>query len=211
MIDSISTTTQSTQTTTSSGSSDLDQAAFLRLMTAELQNQDPDSPMDSQAMLDQFATLSNVQAISGLNTMFSNYLSSQDSQSTFSASNMIGREVSVISGNYSDVQDELKGSIEPPAGVSEVTVSVKDKLGQVIDTKVIDTSGTDVSFPFEFSGVGSGDLEVEATYSDGGVEQSVDIVQPSLVKSVRFEDGQTLLQLASGKYATLDDIRTITG
>lgn len=211
MIDSISTTTQSTQTTTSSGSSDLDQAAFLRLMTAELQNQDPDSPMDSQAMLDQFATLSNVQAISGLNTMFSNYLSSQDSQSTFSASNMIGREVSVISGNYSDVQGELEGSIEPPAGVSEVTVSVKDKLGQVIDTKVIDTSGTDVSFPFEFSGVGSGDLEVEATYSDGGVEQSVDIVQPSLVKSVRFEDGQTLLQLASGKYATLDDIRTITG
>lgn len=211
MIDSISTATQSTQTNSSSGSSDLDQAAFLRLMTAELQNQDPDSPMDSQAMLDQFATLSNVQAISGLNTMFSNYLSSQDSNSTFTASNMIGKEVSVISGNYSDVQGELRGAIEPPAGVSEVTVSVKDKLGQIIDKQVIDTSGTDVSFPFEFNGVGSGDLTVEATYSDGGVEQSVDVVQPSKVKSVRFEDGQTLLQLASGKFATLDDIRTITG
>src|SRR5579863_720178 len=44
---------------------------FLTLMLAQLKNQDPTSPVDSNTFLTQLAQLSEVQGISSLNTNFS--------------------------------------------------------------------------------------------------------------------------------------------
>ena len=46
----------------------LDQAAFLRLMTAQLQNQDPTDPVDNQAFVAQTAQFSSLAGITELNT-----------------------------------------------------------------------------------------------------------------------------------------------
>lgn len=210
MINSISAYSQTGAAQTQAPDNELGQADFLQLLTAELQNQDPDSPMDSQAMLDQFATLSNVQAITGLNSMMGDYLAKQDSKATFDAASMIGKEVSVVSGQYANVNGALAGAVEPPVGVGEVLVQVKDKLGQVVSEQKIDTSSSDVTFAFSFDDVGQGDLTVEASYIEGGVTQHVDVVQSSTVSSVRLENGEMLFKLDSGKYALLGDIRTIS-
>ena len=46
----------------------LDQTAFLRLMTTQLQEQDPVDPVDNQAMVAQMAQFSSVAGISEMNT-----------------------------------------------------------------------------------------------------------------------------------------------
>lgn len=46
----------------------LDQAAFLRLMTTQLKEQDPFNPVDNQAMVAQMAQFSSVAGISEMNT-----------------------------------------------------------------------------------------------------------------------------------------------
>lgn len=46
----------------------LDQAAFLRLMTAQLSFQDPTAPVDNQAMVAQLAQFSSVAGISESNS-----------------------------------------------------------------------------------------------------------------------------------------------
>ena len=46
----------------------LDQTAFLRLMTTQLKEQDPFDPVDNQAMVAQMAQFSSVAGISEMNT-----------------------------------------------------------------------------------------------------------------------------------------------
>lgn len=51
-----------------SANSQLDQTAFLRLMTTQLKEQDPFDPVDNQAMVAQMAQFSSVAGISEMNT-----------------------------------------------------------------------------------------------------------------------------------------------
>ena len=68
------TTSSSTSASGATGGLSLGGTDFLTLMLAQLQNQDPTSPIDSNAFLTQLAQLSEVQGIQSLNTSFSNSL-----------------------------------------------------------------------------------------------------------------------------------------
>ncbi|MEK6638118.1 MAG: flagellar hook capping FlgD N-terminal domain-containing protein [Pseudomonadota bacterium] len=63
-----STTTAGVTTSAARSNQALDQAAFLRLMTAQLSFQDPTKPLDNQAMVAQLAQFSSVAGISETNT-----------------------------------------------------------------------------------------------------------------------------------------------
>ena len=59
---------QSTTTTTKSGFAALGQGDFLRLMTTQMQMQDPFNPVDNKEMLAQMAQFSSLAGISDINT-----------------------------------------------------------------------------------------------------------------------------------------------
>jgi flagellar basal-body rod modification protein FlgD len=67
-ISSITAQSATTGTNNSRANQSLDQAAFLRLMTAQLQFQDPTKPLDNQQMVAQLAQFSSVAGISETNT-----------------------------------------------------------------------------------------------------------------------------------------------
>lgn len=77
----------STGSSSASSSNEVSQLAnpqlFLKLLIAELQNQDPTNPMDPSAILQQTSELSNVEAV----TSMTNEMSSQQ------ATGLIGRQV----------------------------------------------------------------------------------------------------------------------
>ncbi len=100
-------TTGSTGTTGDTGSSSGTPAAngttlggtdFLTLMLAQLKNQDPTSPVDSNTFLTQLAQLSEVQGITSLNTSFSALSSSLTSSQALQASSLLGHQALVSSG-----------------------------------------------------------------------------------------------------------------
>ena len=77
---------------------------FLTLMLAQLQNQDPTSPVDSNEFLSQLASLSEVQGITQLNTSFSSLSNSLVSSQALQASSLLGhqalgRELDGLSGH----------------------------------------------------------------------------------------------------------------
>src|ERR1700733_7689540 len=83
-------------TPTVSGTS-LGGADFLTLMLAQLKNQDPTSPVDSNTFLTQLAQLSEVQGITSLNTNFSTLSSSLTSNQALQASSLLGHQALVTS------------------------------------------------------------------------------------------------------------------
>src|SRR5271163_1507860 len=74
---------------------------FLTLMLAQLQNQDPTSPVDSNEFLSQLASLSEVQGITQLNTSFSTLSNSLVSGQALQASSLLGHTALVTSSTAS--------------------------------------------------------------------------------------------------------------
>jgi len=93
--------TGSTSASSSSDKSLLDPQAFLQLLVAQLQYQDPTSPVDTSAFLNQTATLSQVQSMTSMQDTLSSLLGAQQAQS---ATAMIGKQVTYTDSSGASAQ-----------------------------------------------------------------------------------------------------------
>lgn len=80
----------SSTTSSSSSNSLLDPQAFLKLLVAQLQYQDPTNPVDTSDFMNQTATLSEVQTMASMQSSLAAVSSAQNAQE---ATAMIGKQV----------------------------------------------------------------------------------------------------------------------
>jgi flagellar basal-body rod modification protein FlgD len=108
-------TSKSTSTTTTTSSTGVDYNTFLRLLIAEMKNQDPTNPMDTSQYMSQFAQLSSVEQAMQTNNKLDALLSSQ---SLSQADGLIGKTVSFtdatgasFSGKVASISINSDGSV----------------------------------------------------------------------------------------------------
>ena len=123
--------------TTSNGTSAADLSKnFLKMLTVQLQNQDPMNPMKDTEFIAQMANFSSLEQMRGLSQSFTNY---SNSQQMATAPLYLGCEVTVK--DTSAANGEIKGKVE--------SVTVKDGApalminGKTYDPKLI----TNISLP----------------------------------------------------------------
>jgi flagellar basal-body rod modification protein FlgD len=109
---------------------------FLTLLLAQLQNQDPTSPVDSNEFLSQLASLSEVQGINQLNTSFSTLSNSLTSSQALQASSLLGHEVLAASstGTLATAGATLTGAVSVPQTSSQVTLNISNSAGVLVDS-----------------------------------------------------------------------------
>jgi flagellar basal-body rod modification protein FlgD len=109
---------------------------FLTLMLAQLQNQDPTSPVDSNEFLSQLASLSEVQGITQLNTSFSALSNSLVSGQALQASSLLGHQALVASSSASiaSAGATVSGAVSVPQTSSDVVVNVKNSAGVLMQS-----------------------------------------------------------------------------
>lgn len=106
---------------------------FLTLMLAQLKNQDPTSPVDSNTFLTQLAQLSEVQGINQLNTSFGSLSSSVSANQALQASSLLGHKALVASSTAQlAAAGTVTGAVNVPQTTSSVVLSVADSSGNVI-------------------------------------------------------------------------------
>jgi flagellar basal-body rod modification protein FlgD len=107
---------------------------FLTLMLAQLKNQDPTSPVDSNTFLTQLAQLSQVQGITQLNTSFSALSSSLVSSQALQASSLLGHQALVASSTASLASSgaTVTGAVNVPQTSSQVVVSIANSAGVLV-------------------------------------------------------------------------------
>lgn len=121
--------------TDTSNSSELGQEDFLKLMTVQLQNQDPFKPMEDGQFIAQMAQFSTASGIGELQESFAEFASSINGNQILEYSNLIDREVMINSDvGYFDGSDELNANIEIPASLSNLSVRVYSESGALIDS-----------------------------------------------------------------------------
>lgn len=88
---------------TTMGQSEMGSDAFMRLLMAQLQNQDPLNPTDSSQFMQQQASLTTVSELQKLNTNMTS------SNSVMQASSLIGKEVTMVDPN--DAEKTITGKV----------------------------------------------------------------------------------------------------
>jgi flagellar basal-body rod modification protein FlgD len=133
--------TGATAATSSSGTSGSGAAAgatlggtnFLTLMLAQLKNQDPTSPVDSNQFLNQLASLSTVQGITQLNTSFGSLSTSLVSSQALQASSLLGHQALVSSKTANlTAGGSVSGAIDVPQTTSQAVVNISDSSGALL-------------------------------------------------------------------------------
>lgn len=106
---------------------------FMELMLAQMNHQDPFSPMENGEFLAQIAQFSTVNGIQDLQSSFDQFASSIQSSQALQASTLVGRSVLVPSETgVLPVDGPLQGEVDLPASTGNLVVQVQDASGQVV-------------------------------------------------------------------------------
>ncbi len=175
---------------------ELGEDAFMKLLIAQLQNQDPLDPMDNGEFMSQLAQFEAVSGVDSLNKSFESFASSFQSNQALQASSLVGRWVLVPSDRGTLWPDSgMSGAVELPSSASQVLVSVKNSAGQVVHQ--IDLGAQQGGMTrFSWDGLDSrgepvapGQYTLEALASFNGEFEAVSTFVASPVESVTLGKG----------------------
>lgn len=122
-------------TNSSARSQQLGQNEFLKLMVAQLKNQDPMKPLDPNEFLGQLAQFSTVTGIQNMDTSIATLSEAMRSTQVLSGSSLIGRDVLIATNKVTVAEGEsVHGAVEIPAGASQVKLNIYDSTGTLVRT-----------------------------------------------------------------------------
>jgi flagellar basal-body rod modification protein FlgD len=120
---------------------------FLKLLVAQMKNQDPLNPMDNAQVTTQMAQISTVSGIDKLNTTVQGLNQQFVQMQALQGASLVGRDV-ILPGDRLSVSDsgQLQGGFELASAADSVNVEVLNAAGHVIDTLKLGAEGVDHVF-----------------------------------------------------------------
>jgi flagellar basal-body rod modification protein FlgD len=117
------------------GSSKLGKDEFLKLMMAQLSQQDPTAPSDSNAFIAQLAQFTSLEQMQNVNTSLQSLLIGQASTNNNSAINLVGKDVLYKTDEITLEKGATpSASAKLSAAADQVTAVITDDSGKVIRT-----------------------------------------------------------------------------
>ena len=121
------------------------QDQFLKLMTTQMQNQDPFKPMENGDFLGQIAQFSTVSGIQDLQESFSQFSTALVPNQGLQAAGLIDRNVLVPADYLPLNEDGMNAAVELPDPASQVNVSVYNAAGTLVHNFNLGALGQGVS------------------------------------------------------------------
>jgi len=200
-------------TLSSAGTSAKDQSdRFLKLLVAQLNNQDPMNPMDNSQMTSQIAQINTVSGIQQLNDSIQSMANQYTSMQVMQGAAMIGHQV-LASGNTMSVNAGVgTAAVNLDADASSVKVQVLTAGGQIVDQFDMgsQTAGTH-NIQWDASKyTGSGTLTFSVAAKQGTAPVSSTTMVRDTIASVGTDASNAMsLTLKSGSAIKYDAIKSI--
>lgn len=129
-----------TKTNAATEEQDLGKDAFLQLMIAQLQNQDPLSPAKNEDFIAQLAQFSSVEGIQNINSSIEELATDFRSSQALQASSLVGRQVQVSADTATLSADgPVRGTIDLATSSANIKLYIEGPDGQVVRTQDIGT------------------------------------------------------------------------
>jgi flagellar basal-body rod modification protein FlgD len=220
------TTTSSVSSTTSSSAfglttatdQALDKQDFLKLLIAQIQNQDPLEPQDNSEYVAQLAQFSNLEQTTAINDRLDLLLLQARGQSNTQVLDMIGQQATVngstITTDGSGGGNRIGFTLNQSAASTKITIT--NSSGDVVRT--IDAGGQKAGYvSVNWDGKNSsGTLQPSASYKvsvaaldkDG---KSVTVAQQTtgIIKAISYDKGYAVLHLDNGAEVSVSNLLKI--
>ncbi|EAQ01992.1 related to basal-body rod modification protein (FlgD) [Pseudooceanicola batsensis HTCC2597] len=202
-------TSGQTLSTVASNKLSADYQSFLKLLTAQLTNQDPLEPMDSSTFVSQLAQLSQVEQSIQTNTHLESISGQLANAGLTSDLGLIGREVSVP-GDLFDLIGG-KGTFEYVLATTanEVRAIIRDSAGNSVAQIEGLKTGAETLHSVDWNGIGSEGTpvadgiytaEIIATGPEGNVLGASAFTRAT-VERLTLSGGESVLHLSNGNTA----------
>ena len=183
----------------------LGQADFLKLMTAQMQNQDPFNPVDNTQMVAQMAQFSSLAGISEMSTTLKAIAEKLGATSASDAMAYIGKTVLTAGGAaYGRTKADgtgggIAGAVELAGNATDATVTISDANGRILNSQSLgahaagtvtyDWDGKDLSG----ADAGTGPFSVAVSAQNAGKAVGATNLVWAPVESVSTANGQAVL------------------
>jgi len=107
---------------------------FMKLLVAQMKNQDPLKPLDNAQLTSQLAQLSTVSGINKLNDTFAAFQASMQAGQSYQAANMIGHGVFVADSGIALSKSQGILGVELASAADTVNVTIRDAVGKAVRT-----------------------------------------------------------------------------
>lgn len=214
-----STTPQNTSQS-SSANQEMGQAAFLKLFTTQLQNQNPLDPVKNEAFVAQLAQFSQLEATTKMADSMSIIAAATQADRILAGAGLIGKQVASPNGTAALAEGgSIRGVVSVPNGANSVRVDVYDSNGLRVFTQSLGRQAPgDVSV--SWAGVNDkgermpvGRYQVVATVDSFGQVSQVPLSTPAQVKSVTYDSAlkELVLELVDGSTVPMSKVRRVDG
>jgi flagellar basal-body rod modification protein FlgD len=186
---------------------------FLKMLTTQLQNQDPMNPMDSAGMTTQLAQLNMVDGINKMNTSMASMLSQIQSTDFINMSSTVGKTAMAAGNKVLFTGQSVTLGTNLTSDASNVQATITAANGSVV-AKTDLGPGTQGQFNFIWDGVdasgnalpsGFYNVAIAATAADGSAITAAPYTS-SKVASIGKSGTDTLVTLADGRTIKPSDI-----
>jgi flagellar basal-body rod modification protein FlgD len=204
-------TSASSTTGTTPGDQQGTQATFLKLLTTQLQNQDPLSPMDNAQLTSQIAQINTVTGISALNTSVQGLASQFLQMQTLQGASLVGKNV-IVPGDKLDIESgNAQGAFSLDSPADAVKVEVMNPAGQVVDTLQLGTQGTGMHSFNWASGKydNSANLSFRVTAASGTTALTATPLMTDQIDSVSTSGTSLMLQLQNSGTVPYSTVRAL--
>ena len=213
---SIASSTAAAATQSTAASSSLGKNDFLKLLTAQLANQDPLQPVDNQAFVAQLAQFSSLEQLQNVTSRLDTLLVAAASSNQLATASLVGKQVTYQASTVA-VSAAGAGTMQASLGArATVTAVLQDASGHTVRTLALGTrdAGT---FDLGWDGrdatgqpVAPGTYTVQLTGRDlQGAEVPVQARARGVVSGITF-DGSAAELVVGGNKVKLSEVSEIT-
>jgi flagellar basal-body rod modification protein FlgD len=203
-------------TLTATGSSALGKDQFLKLLLAQLSNQDPTQPTDNQAFIAQLAQFSSLEQATNTNTRLESLLTANVTTNQTVAATYIGRDVSYLASKVSVPATGSGIQATLAQSAATVTATITNASGEVVRTlKLENRNAGALTIPWDGKSqagttLPNGNYGVKLEAADSG-KKPISITQQGTarVTGISYESGAAQL-IVNGLKINIGDILTVT-
>lgn len=187
------------------------QDRFMKLLVAQLKNQDPMNPMDNAQMTSQMAQINTVTGIQQVNETLKSMATQFSSLQVLQATSMVGRNVLVASNTLTRSAGMASGAVDLASKADTVKIDILSPGGQLLETFNLGARDAGrLYFDWDasgYQGAGEPSFRVSATLGGKGVDTSS--LARDQVLSVGSENGAMTVQLQGRGAVAYSSIKAI--
>ena len=185
--------------------SEVSKIDFMTLLVAQIQNQDPTSPMDNAEFTSQMTQFTMLEQLETLGDKLDENLIIGQSINNTAMLSLVGKEVTVEGDKIWMEDGEASETVLACGAAGEATIEVTDESGNVVATFTEDVvaglnSVTWDGLLDDGETAPDGTYTIEVTVEDDGEEVEFTTLMTGAVQGLRYDDSVAIVQVDGEEY-----------